>query len=375
MSNNIKYYFIDSTANSDARAATQGAKPFNDFVRAMQHWARRAEERLRDRNDADFARVFNIIFKTPLENRTPLPNSRRWQMRYRVQPEREWRPTASHVVSVLSDFANNWTQTTNRQRANVRFYSDARARFRRAPNGMYYDPVNHVYYPDSENWDDLDMGQAVGSSGIPGTEADLPHINTQMGQLAMQENPNRYVIDISSNAWRGFTDWDRWLGGQGDFARVGLESLIASSMTRLVLHEALHAPPHLLDDALRDADESSATSGWSRAAMRCKKGEAHRNAESLALLGLWAALADTVPREMAGGGFSLDRNWDLIPGSREDIRNDFDDEDLDDDERAPWTERWTLRLPYPPPLNVNRALAGVIVAYPDITGTRRSDGA
>ncbi|ROW08352.1 hypothetical protein VMCG_03247 [Cytospora schulzeri] len=366
---NPKYYFIDLTANNRARAATHGTRSFNDFVRAAQHWAKRAVERLQDRNDTDFARVFNIIFKTPINNGTTLPKSRRWQMRYRVQSDHEWRPTINHVVSVLSDFANNWTQTTNRQRSNVRFFSDDRQRFRRAPNGMYYDLVNHVYYPDSENWEDLDMGQAVGSSGIPGSVAELPHINPQIRQMTLQENPDRYVIDISANAWRSFTDWDQWLGRQGDFANVDLERLIETSMTRLVLHEILHAPPYLLDDALRDEDPSAATSGWGWT-MKCKKGAAHRNAESLALLGLWAVLADTLPPGAAGGGFSLDRSWDRIPGSREDVGDDFEEEELDADQRPPWTQRWTLELPYPPPLNVNQAVAGVIVAYRDITGSR-----
>ncbi|KUI53060.1 hypothetical protein VP1G_00451 [Cytospora mali] len=372
MSNTKYYYYIDSSVENKAIGATQGRKQFKDFVQAAQHWARRAVERLQDRNDTDFARVFNIIFKTPKSNPTRWSNSRRWQMRYRMQSERDWMPTIDHVVAVLSDFANNWTMTTNRQHAHVRFFSDDRARFRRAPNGMYYDTVNHVYYPDSENWEDLRWGQAIGSSGVPGTDADLPHVNQRTRQSAMQENPNRYVIDISTHAWQGFTDWDQWLGRRGNFATVDLEHLISSSMTRLLLHEVLHAPPYLLDDSMRDVDDGSATSGW-QAALQCKKGQAHRNAESLALLGLWAVLADTVPQGMARGGFSLDRNWDLIPGAREDIQNDFEDEDLDDEEMAavasPWTEKWRLALPYPPPFNVNMAVRGTIMAYADITGT------
>lgn len=75
---NTKYYYIDNSANNHARLATQGTRSFDDFVRSAQHWARRAVERLQDRNDTDFARVFNVIFKTPKSNRDPLPNSRRW---------------------------------------------------------------------------------------------------------------------------------------------------------------------------------------------------------------------------------------------------------------------------------------------------------
>ncbi|KUI69831.1 hypothetical protein VM1G_05059 [Cytospora mali] len=258
MSNTKHYYYIDSSAQSKAIHATRGQK-FKAFVQAAQHWARRAVERLQDGNDTDFARVFNNIFKTPNNNPTRWSNSRRWQIRYRMQSELDWRPTINHVVAVLSDFTNNWTMNTKRQHAHVRFFSDDRARFRRAPNGMYYDTINHVYYPDSENWVDLRRSEAIGSSSVPGTDTHLPHINQRTRQSAWQ-------------------------------------------------------------------------------------------------------------------GSSLDRDWDLIPGGREDMQNDFEDEDLDDEEMAavasPWTEKWALALPYPPPsLNVNMAVRGRIMAYADIRGT------
>lgn len=105
--------------------------------------------------------------------------------------------------------------------------------------------------------------------------------------------------------------------------------------------------------------------------MNCKKGEAHRNAESVALLGLWAALADTVPQGSNTGGFTLDRERDLIPGAWEDAKNDVDDDDLDEEEQAvsTWTEKWTLQPPYPGNW-VNRAFRGDNIGYSDITGRR-----
>ena len=106
--------------------------------------------------------------------------------------------------------------------------------------------------------------------------------------------------------------------------------------------------------------------------MSCKKGDAHRNAESIALLGLWAALADTTHQGRNNGGFTLDRAWDTIPGSWEDTKSDFDDDELDEEERgvSTWTEKWTLQLPYAGN-RVNRAVRGDIRGYSDITGSRR----
>lgn len=139
-----------------------------------------------------------------------------------------------------------------------------------------------------------------------------------------------------------------------------------------ILHEVMHCLPYYLDDIpFRLPDGTSETSSW-EAVMSCKKGDAHRNAESIALLGLWAALADTTHQGRNNGGFTLDRAWDTIPGSWEDTKSDFDDDELDEEERgvSTWTEKWTLQLPYAGN-RVNRAVRGDIRGYSDITGSRR----
>lgn len=139
-----------------------------------------------------------------------------------------------------------------------------------------------------------------------------------------------------------------------------------------ILHEVMHCPPYYLDDIpLQFPNGTSETSSW-EAVMSCKKGDAHRNAESIALLGLWAALADTLPQGRSSGGFTVDRAWDVIPGAWEDAKNDFDDDELDEEERggvSTWTEKWTLYLPYAGN-RINRAARGDIRGYLDITGRR-----
>lgn len=135
-----------------------------------------------------------------------------------------------------------------------------------------------------------------------------------------------------------------------------------------ILHEVMHCLPYYLDDIpLQFPNGTSETSSW-EAVMNCKKGDAHRNAESIALLGLWVALADTLPEGRGSGGFTLDRGWDVIPGAWEDVKNDFDDDEIDEEERggvSTWTEKWTLHLPYAGN-RINRAVRGDIRGYLDI---------
>lgn len=242
-SNSQHFYFIDTTCDINARNATRGNRSFDFFVQAAQRWARRAVERLRDSNDRDFARVFNVIFKTRKNDRVLLPRPHRWQERFGFQDDRDWVPTLDHVINVLSDFGNNWRITKNRQEANLRFFSDNRSRWLdggRDPvsqQDRFYDPVNHVWYIG--NVTALECGQAVGFDGIPGSQQ-FPHFHPDARQHARRENARRYVIDISNNAWNEFRDWSNILGCRGaTFSNVSINDIISSSMTRLYIKSSL----------------------------------------------------------------------------------------------------------------------------------------
>lgn len=236
-SNGHHYYFIDSTCDSNARNATRGNQSFDSFVQAAQLWARRAVERLRDNSDTDFARVFNVIFKTRKNDRTILPRPHRWQNRFGFQDDCDWVPTIDHIIQVLYDFGNNWHRTEDRQRASLRFFSDNRRRWLDggrdsvSHQDRFYDPVNHLWY--TGNVTALDDGQAVGFDGVPGSE-NFPHFNPESRQQAQRESSRRYVIDISNNAWNNFRDWDQVLGSRGaNFNNLTINDIISSSMTRL----------------------------------------------------------------------------------------------------------------------------------------------
>lgn len=238
MANNMhRYYFIDATCDTNAWNATRDVRSFDFFVQTAQRWARRAVERLQDNNDTDFARVFNVIFKARKNDRTPLPRPHRWQSRMGYQSDRDWATTFEHVVNVLSDFGNNWRRTDNREEASLRFFSDNRRRWLNggpdpaSQQDRRYDPVNHVWFMG--NVAALEYGQAVGSDGIPGSEQ-FPHFHPDARQHARRENPKRYVIDISNNAWNEFHDWDEVLGSRGAiFSNVAINDIITGSMTRL----------------------------------------------------------------------------------------------------------------------------------------------
>lgn len=237
-----RYYFVDGTCDTNARNATRGNRSFDFFVQAAQRWARRAEERLRDNNDTDFARVFNVIFKARKNDRTPLPRPHRWQNRFGYQNDRDWVTTFDHVVNVLFDFGNNWRRTYNREEATLRFFSDNRRRWLDggpdpvSQQERRYDPINHVWYMGDVAA--LDYGQAVGSDGIPGS-GQFPHFHPNARQHTRRENPRRYVIDISNNAWNGFHDWDQVLGSRGArFNNVTINDIISGSMTRLYVQNS-----------------------------------------------------------------------------------------------------------------------------------------
>lgn len=238
----------------------------------------------------------------------------------------------------------------------------------RVPDNTYYDPVNHVCHLDGQGWDRLAHEKAFGSNGVPGTGAGpftVPNMAPLHEQGPARENPWRYVIDINPHVWWDLKDWDMWLGGKMRLDGADLEEVIASSMTRLVLHEVLRAPPCLLDDVMHEANSSLPRSGWQRCAMMCTKDRAYRNAESLALLDLWAALADTRPKCLVSGGFSLDREWDKIAGSPEDIW-------FGPGAGVPGMGKWAPNLPSGSGwTRKNSALMGTIMPYRDITGTRR----
>ncbi|ROW07463.1 hypothetical protein VPNG_07078 [Cytospora leucostoma] len=363
----LRYYYIDPSANQKAREATRGQKDFGYFFKRAQHWARRAVARLDDPTDTDFARVFNVIFKTPKNDVTPFSDLGEWQHRYGRWRDCYWLCTEGHVRSVLKDFSEMWAETWDRAAADVRFHSGDRGRLQHVGNWTYYDSTNRLQFSDVNGYKFLDEEQTISyrHSETAGILERMSNINPQILASHQGENPEKYVIDIGTDAWRGLAriDLDDFLGKEADFDSMDniLDDIISTSMTKLILHESLKAPPYLLKDA------NASNAGWS-SVMQFKMGEAHHNAESLAVLALWAVLADTVPQALGVGGFTLDRTWDSIPGSRYDI---IQIPEVDHQRQLKWQREYQLEPQWnASPWYSNLAREGAIIQYRDITGRR-----
>lgn len=180
--------------------------------------------------------------QSPQERSDPFTTSIQVAEPLRLPNDRDWITTFDHVVNVLSDFGNNWRRTDNREEATLRFFSDNRRRWLDGgPDPLTqqdrrYDPINHVWYMGSVAA--LDYGHAVGSDGMPGSEQ-FPHFHPNAQQHARRENPSRYVIDISKNAWRESRDWDQVLGSRGaSFSGATINDIISGPMTRLYVQNS-----------------------------------------------------------------------------------------------------------------------------------------
>jgi hypothetical protein len=96
-----KLYWIDQFCDEAA-----GGNFEKIHVLEARRWAKRTYERLSSDTDTDFARIFNLIFKTPKTDATLYPRPKYWQQTHGNNID-EWRTSYQHVFHVLYDFAHN----------------------------------------------------------------------------------------------------------------------------------------------------------------------------------------------------------------------------------------------------------------------------
>ncbi|KAK4150665.1 hypothetical protein C8A00DRAFT_36724 [Chaetomidium leptoderma] len=345
-----KRYWIDVSCDEAAGG------DFEQYIHEARHWARRAFERLSSASDTDFARVFNVLFKTPKTDTTPCSKPSFWQQVNGIQPEDQWQPSIEHA------------RTDNREAADVRIYSSpaglSRWKMMTPHDDTLYDPINHIHL--TGDWTNLTSSQAFISWVLP-----QQHPNNN---IPGSENPHRSTIDICPSAWHPSGSSGSG-GGILSLSQIDPALFTTTNITdlespttgtllpRLLFHEFMHTRAYLLDDHPHDG---GGTSGWGYC-MRREKGEAAGCAESLALLGLWAALADLRPGPAGGtttGGFTVDRGWDLIPGGWEDLDlGGFSDDEEgegeeEDEEGKKWDADWC---------GGNSAVRGELRFYGDLT--------
>ncbi|KAK3300752.1 uncharacterized protein B0H64DRAFT_314110 [Chaetomium fimeti] len=324
-------YWMDPSCDNASNGGVEA------HLSEARHWAKRAYERLTSRTDTDFARVFNIIFKVPVADPVRYPTGP-WSQSIRgPQLPDEWRTSAEHVLGVLYHFAHCWERTNERKKADVRIYATDLAQSRWLPIGTTdaFDPVNQLVYdetPASLHGDDEhDMASAVCDlrPGLwtPATGKFLTLRGLNPTLLLAQHNPPR-----------------RPTTGSGDPI---VRNLVVDLMACTIFHEFMHV--YLLDDF---AEDSGRSAGWGHCMLQ-KRGEAAVCAESLAVLGLFAALADMTPGGRPSGGFSLNRQWRGTSGGLYDADGSVevpDETESDPDEKC-----------------VNSAVRGELIFYEDLT--------
>ncbi|KAM7199262.1 hypothetical protein V8F33_004510 [Rhypophila sp. PSN 637] len=313
----FKKYWIDESCHGI------GEQDFDVYIREARYLAGRAAARLQRASDTDFARVFNVIYKTPKTDNDRFPPPYLYQLMHGFGHEQDWRNVLDQTRAVLVDFSTNWRRTNRRQEADVRIYSDAGERWLPTsdPEAQFYDPINHIYL--TGELEELYEGQAFTSyrarEGVPG------------------ETPHRVTIDLCEMGWEGLeTNAPISLGelhsviSSQDLTQINIGDIGEHLITRLIFHEFMHCSAYGRDDA--PGDNEGHTSGWEYC-MRLTKSQACAGAESIAYLALAAGLAEMRPQNKTTGGFTIDRTWDAIPGSHDlPDPSDFDEDDMDDED-------------------------------------------
>lgn len=242
----VKQYFIDSSCDEEA-----GGDFETLYLLEARHWAKRAFERLRSDTDEDFARVFNIIFKTPKNDTRRYPMPKRWRDWF-GNYDKHSETLVNHVLRVLHDFAHNWARTDKRTEADVRIYAGKRGLRRCLPL-----PDENMY--DSEN------GMLTDSDDLDGLDGFCTNLPYQIHNFKT-EKEHRSVIDICPPPWKArstlsthnavLSAFDTALlqcGNQNTIDQriscVKVGDISRTLIPMLIFHESMHAHPYLLDDS------------------------------------------------------------------------------------------------------------------------------
>lgn len=120
-------YYVDPTCETKCRQAT--GQSFHAYFQRAQRRASRAVDGLRDELDIDFARVFNVIMKTPKADQVLFPRSFECQqlglnklLVSSCKSRSEWATTLDHVLSDLRILSQFWRPTDDRRVSHVRFF-------------------------------------------------------------------------------------------------------------------------------------------------------------------------------------------------------------------------------------------------------------
>ncbi|KAK3386873.1 hypothetical protein B0H63DRAFT_141750 [Podospora didyma] len=302
-----KYYWIQEAC--DAAINTE----FDAHVREARRWAARAVQRMRSGvHDPDFARVFNVIFRTPVTDDQLFPIPQGLELINGGMPSGEQPKTAArHVYDALLDFCENWERTDERERADVRFYGDGGARWRQvnanvnnSGRELWYDLENKMYL-----YGNNPAAQAAAYGAVTATSRDF--IDGQSTRRITIDVTPRVEFNIDGE--RSHRETLDSIASKEHLEGETVETLGAYLISRLVFH---HFMLWYGLDENEDIDPTHLRDGWDHC-MALPKGKSCVDAECVAYLGLWAGLADCLPLDRVTGGYTMDRAWDAIQGTND----------------------------------------------------------
>lgn len=288
MSYSQHYYYIDPSCGENFEALFERAQSF----------AARALERLEDRDDKEFAKVFKLIFKTSIGDTEPMARSEEYEPPGTfLKPEAELRPrpVVDHVRRELYSLAHRWTRTMARAGAEVRLHWDGTGRYVEHRPEVFFDPVNFMVRHCSRGFMEglfRDCEATV-----------MLHHPVELRLIPEDQHPRRVVIDLTERARRKQIPWAACAG-------AGLNGLHVDDFGHnlieiTLIHEMMHCSAYRLLDF---CDENQGTSGWHLIAGLSKECS-YLCAESIAMLCLAAALADLKPTDLPSGyRYTLSRN-------------------------------------------------------------------
>lgn len=293
----MRYYYLDASVGN-----IHGFEAL--FMRA-QSFAASALERLTDHPlDPDFARVFEHIFKTPVTDLEPMRRSADFRPTNGQGFDQEPRPVLAHVCRELYSFANDWSRTLNRTRADVCIHFDGSVRYVRHPGyprGLF-DPVNHMFA--SRSIEEMEWLWHNTLAFVSYCHPLDPNFNP------LWEHPQRNVIDFTHVAVSIQATWEKLTGASLGGLQVG--AVATSSLEIILIHEMMHCEVYGLQDFWSDSGPSGGTGGWD-VIMSVTKEQSYVCAESIAMLCLAAALADLQPMHLPRGyGYTIRRDGRIV---------------------------------------------------------------
>lgn len=274
---------------------------FQDIFERAQFFAARALQRLDDPTDSQFARVFELIFKTPITDAEPVGRCDRFQPAPGQQRESELRPRSvlSHVRRELRSFAYGWEKAKFRALAELRLHWDGRARWVRQGQ-VYFDPVNYIVCSDSK--EDMEKSLTQSSATISADHA----ADTRL--FPEYQHPRRAVVDFSEKARRNQIPWAECV--EANLNGLHIDDIGNDMLEITLIHEVMHCQAYRLRDFF---DENGRTCGWDML-MGLNKDESYNCAESMAMLCLAAALADLRPAGLPRGcKYTISSDGKIIP--------------------------------------------------------------